>query len=194
MVSKDKLKTLRQQTGISIGQCKEALEEAEGDLEQAKEILQKKGQEIAKNKTSRTANQGVISYYVHNNNKLGVLLELKCESDFVAKSDEFKKLAHNIALQVASMSPQYVSEEDIADKDIEKQKEIYREQFADSDKPEEVIKQIVKGKLQKWYKEVVLLKQPWIKDKDKTIEDLINEKVAKLGEKLKVGRFTRYKI
>jgi len=194
MVSKDKLKTLRQQTGISIGQCKEALEEAEGDLEQAKEILQKKGQEIAKNKTSRTANQGVISYYVHNNNKLGVLLELKCESDFVAKSDEFKKLAHNIALQVASMSPQYVSEEDIADKDIEKQKEIYREQFADSDKPEEVIKQIVKGKLQKWYKEVVLLKQPWIKDKDKTIEDLINEKVAKLGEKLKVERFTRYKI
>jgi|SRR6056297_431806 len=193
-MDKEKLKKLRQQTGISISHCKDALEEADGDLNKAKEILQKKGEEIAANKSSREAAQGLINAYIHNNNKVGVLLELNCESDFVAKSDDFKELSHNISLQIASMKPEYVSEEDIPEKEIEKQKEIYREQFKDSDKPEKIIKQIIDGKVKKWYKEVTLLKQPWIKDNDMTIEDLINKKVAKLGEKIKVGRFCRYEI
>ncbi len=190
----EKIKKLRQQTGISISHCKEALEEADGDLDQAKEILQKKGEEIAESKSSREAAQGLVSAYVHNNNKLGVLLELKCESDFVAKADEFKELSHNISLQIASMKPKYISEDDIPEDAIEKQKEIYREQFKDTDKPEKIIKQIIEGKIKKWYKEIVLLNQPWIKDNDLTIEDLINKKVAKLGEKIKISRFCRYEI
>lgn len=193
-MDKEKLKKLRQQTGISISHCKDALEEADGNLEEAKEILQKKGEEIAANKSSREAAQGLINAYVHNNNKVGVLLELNCESDFVAKSDDFKELSHNISLQIASMKPEYVSEEDIPEEKIEKQKEIYREQFKDSDKPEKIIKKIIDGKVKKWYKEVALLRQPWIKDNDMTIEDLINKKVAKIGEKIKVGRFCRYAI
>jgi elongation factor Ts len=194
MSSIEKIKQLREETGVSIGECKQAIDEAKEDMEMAKEILRRRGKEISEKKSSRLINSGLISSYVHSNNRVGVLLKLSCESDFVAQSSEFKDLAHELNLQIAAMDPKYIQEEDIPEEIIEKEKDIYQEQLKDLDKPEEIKKGIIKGKLEKWKKEVVFLKQPWIKDGSKTIQNLIEDYVAKLGENIKAEAFNRYQI
>ncbi len=194
MSSIEKIKQLREETGVSIGECKQAIDEAKEDMEMAKEILRKRGKEISEKKSSRLINSGLISSYVHSNNRVGVLLKLSCESDFVAQSQEFKDLAHELNLQIAAMYPKYIQEEDIPEEIIEKEKDIYQEQLKDLDKSEEIKEGIIKGKLEKWKKEVVFLKQPWIKDGSKTIQNLIEDCVAKLGENIKAEAFNRYQI
>jgi len=194
MESVETLKKLRSETGVSISACKKALDESGGDIEKAKEILRKSGQDLAGKKSSRETEQGIIESYIHANKKVGVLLDIRTETDFVAKSDDFRKIAHEICLQIAAMAPLYVKEEDISENLLKKEEEIYREQFKNSTKPKEVIDSIVKGKIAKQKKEISLLSQPWVKDNSKTIKDLIEEKIAKLGENIIVEKFVRYEI
>jgi len=190
----DLLKQLRQETGVSFTECKKALEQAKGNLELAKEILRERGQKIAELKTSRTAQQGIIESYIHPNKRVGVLLDLRCESDFVARSPEFQQLAHELVLQIAAMNPLYIKPEDIPEEFLAGERKIYEEQFAGSGKPQKIIEQIIEGKLKKYKEEISLLAQPWIKDDTKTIQDLLNEYIAKIGENIVVKRFARYEI
>ncbi len=194
MVTIGQIKQLREETGISLAQCKKALEETDGDLERAKEVLRKTGQEIAQKRAGRETKAGLVETYLHANHRLGVVISLHCETDFVARSDEFQKLAHELCLQIAAMSPLYLREEDIPTEVIEKEKEIYQEALGKTDKPKEALEQIVAGKLDKWQKEVVLLKQPWVKDSKKIITQLLEETISKLGEKIKIGEFVRLEI
>ena len=190
----DQLRQLRQETGISFLECKNALEEAKGDIKEAKRILREKGKEIAESKVLRKTEQGIIESYLHPGEKIGVLLEICCESDFVAKSKEFKKLAHEICLQITAMKPLFLDDKDISEDFLDGEKKIYQKQFEGSGKPQKIIDQIIEGKLSKYKKEVSLLNQPWVKDEAKTIKDLVNEYSLKLGENIKVKRFTRYEI
>ncbi len=194
MVTIDKIKKLREETGVSITECKKALQQAQGDEEQAKKILREWGKELAGKKSSREAKEGIIDCYLHPNKKVGVLLELNCETDFVAKSEDFKKLAHEICLQIAAMKPLFVREEDIPEEFLDGERKIYQEQFKNSGKPEKIVSQIIDGKLKKYKEQISLLSQPWIKDDSKTIKDLINEYIAKIGENITIKRFTRYEI
>lgn len=193
-MSLDQIKKLREETGIGVSECKEALEESGGDIEKAKEILKKKGREIAVSKSMRKANQGLVSSYIHANGRVGVLLEMRCESDFVAKSEKFQNLVQEIAMQIAAMNPIYVTQGDIPEQILKKEKEIYLDQMKDSGKPTEMFDKIVLGKLEKWYAEIVLLQQKWIKDDSKRIQDLIDELISQLGEKIEVSNFARFEI
>lgn len=190
----DQLKQLREETGISLMECKKALEEAKGDIGEAKKFLREKGQEIIKEKEGREAKQGIVASYIHPGSKIGVLVELHSETDFVAKSEEFKKLAHEICLQVAAMKPLFLREEDVPEDFLDGERKIYQKQFAESGKPQKVIDQIVEGKLAKYKKEISLVSQPWVKDETKTITDLIADYAAKLGEKIVIAKFTRYEV
>ena len=194
MTNIDQLKQLRQETGVSFLECKNALEEAKGDIKEAKRILREKGKEIAESKVLRKTEQGIIESYLHPGGKIGVLLEVCCESDFVAKSGEFKKLTHEICLQITAMKPLFLDEKDISEEFLDGEKKIYQKQFEGSGKPQKVIDQIIEGKLSKYKREVSLLNQPWVRDEEKTIKDLINEYSLKLGENIKVKRFARYEI
>lgn len=194
MASIEDIKKLRTKTLASMIECRNALDESEGDFEKATEILRKKGSLIAQKKTERTTANGIVSSYIHNDCKIGVLVELNCETDFVAKNEEFKKLGHEICMHIAAMNPRYVRAEDIPKDVIDAEKEIYREQLEGSGKPEEIIEKIIEGKLNKYSEEHVLLSQPYIRDDSKNIQDLINEFIAKLGENIRVKRFTRYQI
>ncbi len=193
-ITAEMVKELRQRTGIGVMECKAALKEADGDLEKAIEILRKKGYARAQDKAARQANEGLIGSYIHSNGRIGVLVEVNCESDFVALNAEFQELVKNICLQIAAANPKYISAEEIPAEVIEKEKEIIREQFKDSKKPAEIVEKIVLGKLGKLYEEVCLLDQIYIKDDKLTIRHLIQSVVAKTGENIKVGRFTRYEI
>lgn len=190
----DNLKQLREETGISMIECKKALDEAKGDLKRAKEILREKGREMVKGRERRKAEKGLITSYIHANNQLGVLLELNCESDFVAKSDDFKQLAHEISLQIAASRPLFISSENIPEEILNSEEKIYQKQMADSGKPAQILNKIITGKLAKYQKEVSLLSQPWIKDEQKTIKQLIDQVKAKTGENIKVGRFARFEM
>ncbi len=194
MVNIDQVKQLRQETGVSISECKSALEEAGGDAQKAKEILRKLGKELAGKKAERKAGSGIIDSYIHSNKGVGVMIELRCETDFVAKSPDFNNLAHEICLHIAAMSPKFLNEEEIPEEIIEREKEIYRDQIKDSGKPEDILNQIIEGKLAKYKKEVSLLSQPWVKDDSKTIKGLIEEYVAKIGENIVLKRFVRFDI
>jgi len=185
---------LRNQTGAGIKDCQEILAEAGGDLKKALELLRKKGAKIANKRADKEAKEGIIYAYIHANNKVGVLLELNCETDFVAKNENFKKIAHDIAMQIAAQNPLYIAPEDVPEEIINKEKEIYKEQLLAEGKSEKMLAQIIEGKINKWYQEVCLLKQPFIKDEDITIEDYINENIASIGEKVKVGSFCRKQI
>ncbi len=185
---------LRKQTGAGMEICKEALTEADGDMAKAVEVLRKKGSKIADKRAGKEAQEGIICSYIHSNNKVGVLLELNCETDFVAKNEDFKKLAYDLAMQVAAQSPLYVNIDDIPEEVSNKEKEIVKEQLLAEGKNVKMLDKIIEGKLNKWYEEVCLLKQPFIKDEDITIEELINGKIASLGEKVKVGGFCRKQI
>ena len=190
----EQVKKLREQTGISILECKKAIEEAKGDLAQANEILRKKGFEKAKAKSSRATNQGAVGAYIHMMGKIGVMVELGCETDFVAKNEDFQALIKDIAMQIAAMNPRYISEKNIPEAVLEKEKEIYREQLKSSGKPAAILEKIVEGKLSKFYAEVCLMHQAFFKDEKLTIEKLIAEKIHKTGENIVVKRFTRYQM
>lgn len=190
----DNLKQLREETGISMIECKKALDEAKGDLKRAKEILREKGREMVKGRERRKAEKGLITSYIHANNQLGVLLELNCELDFVAKSDDFKQLAHEISLQIAASRPLFISSENIPEEILNSEEKIYQKQMADLGKPAQILNKIITGKLAKYQKEVSLLSQPWIKDEQKTIKQLIDQVKAKTGENIKVGRFARFEM
>jgi len=194
MVTIDQIKQLRQETGVSVIECKKALEEVNGDFDLAKEILRKWGKELASKKSEREAGEGIIESYIHPNKKIGVLIDIRCESDFVAKSEDFKKLAHELCLQIAASNPLFLKEDDIPEEFLDGERKIYREQFKDSGKSENIINQIIEGKLKKYKEEISLLSQPWIKDQDKKIEDVINEYIAKLGENIVIKRFAKYSI
>jgi elongation factor Ts len=194
MVDAKKLKQLREETGAPFSDCQEALEKSDGDIEKAKEILREKGKEVSEGKSGRDIKAGIIESYIHQDGKVGVLLKLCSESDFVAKSEDFKILAHEICLQIAAMKPIFVSEEDIPEAVLEKEKDIYKKQMEDSDKPEDVINQIIEGKLKKYKERVSILDQAWIKDDKKTIKDLISEYNLTLGEKIEISQFVRLEI
>ncbi len=193
MANIEQIKKLREETGVSMTECKNALEKG-GDVEKAKKILRERGEELAGKRAGRTAGEGVIASYIHSNSKVGVLLDIRCESDFVAKSDDFKTLAHEICLQIAAAKPRYVREEDVPEEVIKEEREIILKQNEGSDKPKKIVEQIVDGRLKKFKKETVLLMQPWVKEEKQSIENLINEKIAKIGEKIVVNRFERYEI
>jgi elongation factor Ts len=190
----EQVKKLRERTGISILECKKAVEEAKGDLDLAADILRKKGFEKAKAKCSRATNQGAIGAYIHMMGKIGVMVELGCETDFVAKNEDFQALIKDIAMQIAAMNPRYISEKNIPEAVLEKEKDIFREQLKTSGKPAAIIEKIVEGKLSKFYADVCLLHQNFFKDDKLTIEKLIAEKIHKTGENIVVKRFTRYQM
>ncbi len=194
MVTIDQIKQLREETGVSPTEIKKALEEAKGDIEKAKELLRIWGKKVLSKKTDRETKQGIIDTYIHPNAKTGVLLDIRCESDFVAKSLNFRNLAHEICLQIAAMKPLFVSENDIPEEFLDGETKIYREQLKDSGKPEKIAEQILEGKLKKYKEGISLLSQTWIKDEAKTIENLIEDAVAKIGENIEIKRFVRYEI
>lgn len=192
-ITAEMVRDLRQRSGAGVLDCKRALEEVDGDLEKAIELLRKKGLAIAEKKAGREANEGLVEAYIHAGGKLGVLLELNCETDFVARTDDFRELAHDLAMQVAAANPQYLTPEDIPTEALERERQWQREQVGEG-KSEEVIERILEGKLRKHYQEVCLLEQPFIRDEGLTVRDLITSKIAILGENIKVRRFTRLEL
>lgn len=193
-ITSEMIKELREKTLAGMLDCKKALVECNGDMEKAIEYLRKKGLSVAAKKAERTAKEGIITAYIHSNNKVGVLLELNCETDFVARNAEFQELAKDIAMQIAAANPLYIRSEDVPQEVIEKEREIYREQMKDSGKPANVVEKIIDGKIKKFFSEVCLLDQEFIKDNKMTVNDLIKNKIATLGENITVGRFARFQI
>ncbi|HDM90696.1 MAG: translation elongation factor Ts [Candidatus Hydrothermae bacterium] len=193
-VDMELVKQLRKMTGAGVLDCKKALEKTGGDLDKAVEELRKMGIAKAEKKMSREAREGIIDAYIHPGAKLGVLVEVNCETDFVANTAEFKDLVHNIALQIAATGPLAVSREQIPEEIIEKEKEIYRAQLEGSNKPPHIIEKIVEGKLEKFFQEAALLEQPFIKDPQKTVGDLVKEYIAKFGENIVIRRFARFRL
>ncbi len=185
---------LRAKTGLGIMKCKNALVETNGDVTAAIEYLRKKGLADASKKAHRATSEGVMGYYIHHSGKLGVLVEVFCETDFVAKTDEFKAFARDIAMHIASANPMYLDRESIPADVLEKEKEIYREQVLAMGKPEKIVDKIVTGKLAKYFGQVCLLEQEFVKDTDKTVHDFVKEKITKFGENIKVGRFVRINL
>ncbi|OGF21771.1 translation elongation factor Ts [Candidatus Falkowbacteria bacterium RBG_13_39_14] len=186
---------LRDMTGAGMLDCKKALDETGGDIEKAVDYLRKKGEvKAAKKSAERTASEGIIHAYIHAGGKVGVMLQLSCETDFVARNEEFKALAHDIAMHIAASNPTYVKQEDVPENELKKEKEIYRERLKAEGKPDNIIDKIMAGKISKYFEEVCLLKQPFIKDDKKKVEQIITEAVAKIGEKIEVVRFARYQI
>src|SRR3989338_9401674 len=188
------IKQLREETGVSPMEIQKALKEANGDPGKAKELLRVWGKKIVDKKISRETSDGLIDYYLHPNAKTGVLLDIRCETDFVAKSPEFKALAHEICLQIAALRPLYISEDQIPAEVLDGETKIYTQQSADSGKPANIVKQMIEGKLKKYKESISLLAQPWIKDDTKTIKDLVDETISKVGEKIEIKRFARYEI
>ena len=193
-IKAEQVKQLRDMTGIGMMECKRALQEAGGDLEKAITILRKKGYARAKDKMDRETSEGLIGSYIHINGKIGVLVELNCETDFVARNEEFQTLVKNIAMHIAATNPKYIAPEDIEDEVLEQEKEIIRAQFKDSNKPPQVIEKIVEGKLKKFYEEICLLEQAYIRDDKMTIAELIASHIAKFGENIQIKRFARFEI
>jgi elongation factor Ts len=188
------VKELREKSGAPMGDCLKALQEAKGDMEDAFVVLRKRGMASAAKKASRTTNEGSVGTYIHAGGKIGVLVELNCESDFVARTPDFQELLRDIAMHIAAADPRYVRREDVTPEDIEREKEIYRAQAASSGKPANIIEKMLEGKMGKFYEEVCLLDQPFIKDQAQTIAQIISARVAKLGENISVRRFARFKV
>ena len=188
------VKELREMSGAGMMDCKKALTEASGDLEKAIDILRKTGMAKARKKSGRSAKEGIILPYIHPGAKLGVLLEINCETDFVANTDDFKNLSKDIAMHIAASAPISVTREEIPQRTLEREKEIYADQARQSGKPENIIEKMTEGRLNKFYQENVLLEQTFVKDPDKTVSDLITETVAKLGENILVSRFSRFQL
>ncbi|HEY66578.1 MAG TPA: translation elongation factor Ts [Caldilineae bacterium] len=188
------IKELRAKTGAGVLDCRNALQETDGDFDKAVELLRQKGLAIAAKKASRETREGTIASYVHTGARVAALVEVNCETDFVARTPEFQQLAKDLAMQVVATRPLYVRPEDIPAEVIEREKESYRAQLADSGKPEHIIDRIIAGKLEKFYDEVCLLRQPFIKNEEMTVQDLITDAIARLGENIVVRRFVRYEL
>jgi elongation factor Ts len=194
-ISAAQVKELRERTGAGMMDCKKALVETGGDMEKAVELLREKGLASAAKRAGRSANQGLIEAYIHFNNTVGVLVEVNCETDFVANTDEFKALAKDIALHIASpAAPRFVSREEVSQDEIDHESQIFAKQAQESGKPENVVDKIVEGKINSYFKEIVLLDQPFVKDDSKTVQQLLDETSARVGEKVAVKRFVRYKL
>jgi len=185
---------LRNLTGAGIVDAKNALDEAGGDIQKAIEVLKKRGGAKAAKKSDRTTKEGVVASYIHHTKKLGALAEIQCETDFVARNEEFIEFANDIAMQVAAIDPLFLSPETVPTNELEKQQEIFKAEIADEKKPEEIKVKILDGKMNKWFSEVCLTKQAFFKNEDITVEELLNQKIAKIGEKIVISRFTRYQI
>jgi len=191
-VTTELVKELREKTGAGIGDCRKALMECQGDIEKAGEWLREKGIASAGKRAGKSANQGLIFSYIHGEGKVGVLLEVNCETDFVARTEDFKELCKDIAMQIAAMNPLYVRREEVPLEVIEKEKEIYTAQMAETKKPANIIEKIVLGKLDKYFSEVCLLEQLFVKDDTKNVDTLVKEKIGKIGENISVKRFARF--
>ena len=188
------VKDLRDKTGAPMMDCKNALVEAQGDIEAAIVLLRKRGVSVAAKKATRSTSEGSVASYIHAGGKIGVLVEVNCESDFVARTDDFKELVHDIAMHIAATDPKFIRKEDVTAEAFEKEKDIYRAQAAQTGKPANVIEKIVEGKMSKYYEEVCLLEQPFIKDQTVSIAQIIAQKVGKLGENINGKRFARFKV
>jgi elongation factor Ts len=193
-ISAAMVKELREKTGAPMMDCRSALVEAKGNLEEAVVVLRKKGMASAAKKSGRTASEGAVGTYIHAGGKIGVLLEINCESDFVARTADFQELLKDVAMHIAATDPRYIRREDVTAADMEREKDIYRAQAAATGKPAPVVEKIVEGKMAKFYEEVCLLEQPFIKEQTMTIGQLVAQKVGKLGENLQVRRFARFKV
>lgn len=193
-ISADIVKQLRERSGAGMMDCKKALAEANGDMEKAMTILREKGISKAASKAGRSTKEGLIGCYVHPGDKLAVLVEINCETDFVARTDQFKELAKNLAMHVAAANPLVVRREELAPEQVNAEREIYRTQALNEGKPEKIVDKIVDGKVEKYYSEVCLLEQPYVKDPDKTVNDLINETIGKIGENMSIRRFVRFRL
>jgi len=188
------VKELREKSGAPMGDCLKALQETKGDIEAAFVVLRKRGMASAQKKASRSTNEGAVGTYIHAGGKIGVLLEVNCESDFVARTDDFQNLLKDIAMHIAASDPRYVRPEDVTPEDLDREKEIYKAQAIASGKPEAIAEKMVVGKMAKFYEEVCLLEQPFIKEQSISIKELIGQKVGKLGENITVRRFARFKV
>lgn len=193
-VNASAVKELREKTGAGMLDCKKALEETNGDLTKAIEFLREKGLAAAANKAGRIATEGVVESYIHGGGRIGVIVEINCETDFVAKTDQFKEFARDIAMHIAASSPRYVRREEVATEEIEKEKEILRAQALNEGKPEKIVEKMVEGRIGKFYEEFCLMEQSFIKDPDKTIAVLLNEKISTIGENISIRRFVRYEL
>jgi elongation factor Ts len=193
-VSAQEVKELREKTGAGFMECKAALAETHGDIEKAIDLLRKKGLSSAAKKAGRETREGLIGSYIHVGGKVGVLVEVNCESDFVARTEDFQQLVKDLAMQVAAADPRFVRREDVTPEILERERDIYMEQAKSTGKPKPVLEKIVDGKLEKYYAEACLMEQPFIRDPKVTIHELISAKVAKLGENIRVNRFARFKI
>jgi len=193
-ISAQQVKELRERTGAGFSDCRAALIEANGDIELAINVLRRKGQAAAEKKAQREATEGLIGSYIHAGGKIGVIVEVNCESDFVARTEDFQRLCHDLAMHVAALAPRFVRREEVTPEILDREREIYREQARASGKPEEVIEKIVAGKMEKFYEEMCLYEQHFIKDESLTIRELIDQMIAKLGEKIAVRRFGRLKV
>ncbi len=191
-ITADMVKELRKESGVGMMDCKEALVECKGDFKKAGEYLREKGLLKASKKSTRATKEGVIDSYIHLGSKIGVLLEINCETDFVAKNEVFKNLAHDISLHIAAAAPIYISKDDVSGEVIEKEKEIYKKQALNEGKPEKIIDKIAEGKLKKYYEENCLLNQLFVKDNNITIEEFVKQNISKIGENIVIKRFTRY--
>ncbi len=191
-ISATMVKELREKTGAGIMDCKEALSASEGSIENAIDFLRKKGLQSANKRSSRATREGVVHSYIHGGGRLGVLVEVNCETDFVARTDDFQELCRDLGMQIAASNPSYVSVEQVPEDALAKERDILTEQARQSGRPENVISKIVDGRLQKYYQEVCLLEQPFVKDTDKTVHDVLRDNIARLGENISVARFARF--
>jgi elongation factor Ts len=192
MVTAELVKQLRERTGAGMMDCKKALTEANGDMEKAIEVLRERGLAAAAKKSGRIAAEGLVEAYIHGDGRIGVLVEVNIETDFAAKNEEFKGFVKDVAMQIAAARPEYVRREEVPTATLEKEKEILKAQALNEGKPEKIIEKMVEGRIEKYYKEVCLLEQPWIKDNDKTIQQLMTEKIATIGENINIRRFVRF--
>ncbi len=193
-ISADQVKELRTRTGAGIMDCKKALAESHGDLEGAIDYLRKKGLSAAAKRSGRITSEGLVSSYIHAGGKIGVLVEVNCETDFVARNEEFQRLVKDIAMHIAAARPFYLQREDIPQNILDRERDIFREQALGSGKPEKVVDKIIEGRLDKYFSEVCLIEQPFVKDTDITVKDLITRSIAKIGENIQIRRFTRYEL
>ncbi len=193
-VSAQMVKELRDRTGAGFADCRTALVEAKGDIEQAINILRKKGQAAAAKKAQRETQEGLVGCYIHAGGKIGVLVEVNCESDFVARTEDFQRLCHDVAMHIAALDPRFLRREEVTQEILDRERDIYREQAKQTGKPEAVIDKIVNGKMEKFYEENCLYEQHFIKDEGVTVKELVNQAIAKLGENIAIRRFSRFKV
>lgn len=194
MVSAATVKELRERTGAGMMDCKKALVETDGDIEKAIDVLRTKGLAKAAKKSGRVASEGLVMSYIHGGGRIGVLVEVNCETDFVAKTDNFKNLVHDIAMQIAATNPEFLDRNSVPAESLEREKEILSAQAREEGKPEKIIEKMVEGRIEKFYKEKCLLEQAFIKDPDKTVQDLIHENISKIGENIAIRRYVRYEV